>query len=270
MTYTDTLDAYVRHLTARGLSPATIALRRSFVRRWAASADGDDVLDTMTTWLADHPAWSPQTRASAAASLRSWLRWARRTGIGAPDPSLIDVPRVPTRTARPIPDDAILTALTYCDDTTAAMILLGREAGLRRAEIAQVHTDDLTGDALIVHGKGGKDRTVPLSPMLVDALSRRPRGWLFPNPDDPTRHLTPRNVGAAISRALPSATAHQLRHTFATRAYQSTRDILAVSRLLGHASVSTTQGYVGVPDESLAAAVAAATLPRQSDSGLAA
>ena len=69
-------------------------------------------------------------------------------------------------------------------------------------------------------------------------------------------------TGSVISRALPSATAHQLRHTFATTAYANTRDIMAVSALLGHASVATTQGYVGVPHASMRAAVAAATLGR--------
>ncbi len=269
-TYSATIDAYVRHLTARGLSPATITLRRSFVARWAASADGDDVLESMTEWMAEHPDWSPQTRACAAASLRSWLRWAERTGMDVPDPALIDVPRVPTRSPRPISDDAIMTALACCDEQTAVMVLLGREAGLRRAEIAQVHTDDLDGDRLIVHGKGGKDRVVPLSPMLVDALSRHPRGWVFPRPSDPSQHLTPRAVGAAITRALPSATAHQLRHTFATAAYANTRDIMAVSALLGHASVATTQGYVGVPDSTMRAAVAAATLPPRQGRAIAA
>ena len=46
-----------------------------------------------------------------------------------------------------------------------------------------------------------------------------------------------------------------------TTAYANTRDIMAVSALLGHASVATTQGYVGVPDSTMRAAVAAATLP---------
>lgn len=55
-----------------------------------------------------------------------------------------------------------------------------------------------------------------------------------------------------------AATAHQLRHRFASAAYRATHDIRSVQELLGHASVATTQVYVAVPGEALRAAVAAA------------
>ncbi len=73
------------------------------------------------------------------------------------------------------------------------------------------------------------------------------------------RHMHVDAVGKAMRRALGFASsAHALRHRFATRAYAGTHDLLAVQRLLGHASPATTQIYVAVSDDALRAAVAAA------------
>lgn len=264
----DTISDYAASLAAAGRRAATIRQRTSFVRRWAAAVTpGGDIAESITDWIASHPAWSPQTRASAATSLRSWVGWAaRHSDIPAlPDIDLIPVPRVPAHSPRPLADDAIMVALDNCDELTATMILLGREAGLRRGEIAQVHSLDLLpGDRLLVHGKGGKDRVVPLAPDLAARLRRLPSGWAFPDRRDPTRPMTPRAVGDRVTRALPSGTPHQLRHSFATTAYSAGgRDVLAVQRLLGHASVATTQGYVAVADDTLADVVAASALPQQ-------
>ena len=73
-------------------------------------------------------------------------------------------------------------------------------------------------------------------------------GYAFPGADD--GHLSPRWVGKIVAELLPgTATMHQLRHRFATRAYAVDRDVLTVQQLLGHASPATTQRYVVVPPE---------------------
>lgn len=72
-------------------------------------------------------------------------------------------------------------------------------------------------------------------------------------------HTTADRVGRILSRLLgPGATGHGLRHRFASKAYQGTRDLLAVQQLLGHSSPATTQRYVAVPLDNLRAAVRAA------------
>lgn len=112
------------------------------------------------------------------------------------------------------------------------MIGLAAFAGLRCAEIARVHGQDLAGDVLRVHGKGGKVRDVPVLPRLLDRL-QAVEGWAFPNGHG--SHLTPGHVSRLLSRALPEGwTGHTLRHRLATAAYAGTRDLLAVSALLGH------------------------------------
>ncbi len=128
---------------------------------------------------------------------------------------------------------------------------------------AQEHADDLQPDllgwTLIAHGKGGKDRRVPLEDDLAREVAvQADGGWLLPGRID--GHLSGAYVGKLVARALPGVwTMHTLRHRFGTLAADG-GDLIAVQRLLGHASVATTQRYVLRPDDALrrAARLAAA------------
>jgi integrase/recombinase XerC len=150
------------------------------------------------------------------------------------------------------------------------MLRLAGEAGLRRAEVARIHYRDLIegvdGAALLVHGKGGKKRVVPISESLAELLRRGAAGhtpgmperaWLFPTGFG--GHLTPDRVGRLVALALPGDySMHTLRHRFATRAYRGTRNLRAVQVLLGHASIATTERYTAVDDAEIRAAMVAA------------
>ena len=161
---------------------------------------------------------------------------------------------------RPAPDSAWSAALAIADPRVRLMLRLAAEAGLRRAEIARVHRRDLTvghtGATLLVHGKGGKLRALPISDALAAAIARAD-GYLFPGDED--GHLSPRYVGKLMAGALPDHwTAHTLRHRFATRAYRGSRNLRAVQTLLGHSSVATTERYTAVDDDEIRAAMMSA------------
>ena len=141
------------------------------------------------------------------------------------------------------------------------MLRLAAELGLRRAEVAVTHSrdifEDLGGHSLTAHGKGSKDRDVPLPPGLAAQLLAMPYGYLFPGNDG--GHLSPRWVGKLVTLLLPDGlTMHTLRHRFATRAYAVDRDVFVVQELLGHASPATTRRYVQVPRAGLRRTVLAA------------
>lgn len=78
----------------------------------------------------------------------------------------------PPRQAKqpPAPAEAVEKAKHCTDKRVPLIIMLMDEAGLRRTELARAHTrdviDDLTGKSIVVHGKGGKDRVIPLSDQL--------------------------------------------------------------------------------------------------------
>ncbi len=93
---------------------------------------------------------------------------------------------------------------------------------------------------------------------LHELLMSAPAGYLFPGNRD--GHLSPEHVGKLVSRLLgPGSTSHHLRHRFATVCHDETRDLAVVQVLLGHAKPETTLGYIALPDESLRAAVLAAS-----------
>ena len=115
--------------------------------------------------------------------------------------------RVPSKPPRPaVNDDAWEAALAKADRRTELMLRLGAEAGLRRAEIAQVHSSHLShsdaGNLLLVHGKGGATRLVPdLRPPGLPDPSSAVQATCSANGLD--GHLTPGHVGKLIARALP-------------------------------------------------------------------
>lgn len=138
---------------------------------------------------------------------------------------------------------------------------------MRRSEIAQVAYDDLfktaEGWVIRVLGKGGHERHVPVPDSLaLDIMyhqSVHHGKWLFPNPSNPFKHLTPNHLAKLVSREMPRGmTTHSLRHRAGTKAYAVTRDLRAVQEFLGHAHSTTTEIYTHVPAASIRAAMDAA------------
>jgi site-specific recombinase XerD len=242
-------------LGAGNAAHSTLRLRgyalHAFARRVdLRTADGPDVAD----YLASLPggAWS---HSSHLAALRGFYRWAVLTGVVDHDPTkLVHGIKVPDGVPRPVPEHVVQAALASCDGQTRLMILLGAYAGLRRAEIAALHSVDVSDTTLTVCGKGGRTRLIPVHPRLRPYLGFT--GYAFPSHRIPGAHVHPDTVGTHVAAALGGGyTCHQLRHRFATVVYAACHDVLVVQRLLGHADVATTMIYVGIGMESERAAV---------------
>lgn len=212
------------------------------------------------TWVGGQD-WRRETRRSTYASLRGFWAWGVRVGRCAVSPaaSLPSVrPEPPC--PRPTPDRMYRDALARADRRERLILMLAATAGMRRGEIAQVHVtdliEDLVGASLIVHGKGGKTRIVPLEGPVVLALREAclaGGGWAFPGAID--GHLSAQRVGNLASRLLPEGwTLHTLRHRCATKV-DEVAGLIAAQRILGHASVATTQRYVTASDEALRRAI---------------
>lgn len=238
----------------------TISLRRYQIGRVAEDFDDPWSVTTqdLARWLAGHD-WSAETRRSYRSALRMFYRWAYALGKIDHDPAaLLPSIRPVEHHARPAPGEIVRTAIELADDRVKLMLLLADLQGLRRGEIAKVHTDDLradlTGWSLLVHGKGDKERLIPCLDEIAELIRGRPNGFLFPGQVD--GHLSAPYVGKLMSRALKEGcTAHMLRHRFGTRVYANTRDLLATQQLLGHSKPETTQNYVLLPDDALRAAI---------------
>ena len=242
-------------MTVRGLRERTIDLRVRWVRRFARFVEIGpwDVTDReIMVWSASHD-WATDTRRSAHASVRAFYEWACTSGYVERVP-VIPMIRASAPMPHPASEAAITDARSIADSRVSLMVRLASEAGLRRGEVARIHSRDLERDlagwSLVVHGKGGKERRIPLSDSLADALRQTRAGFVFPGNDH--GHLSPDWVGHLVGAVLPQGvTMHALRHRFASRAYQVTGDLLGVQAALGHASPDTTLRYVALPNDAL-------------------
>lgn len=251
------IEGWLAWLASGSTAPSTLRQRGYTIRAFArehhlVTATPEDVQDYL-----GRPIRGPQARKSTLATLRSFYSWATVRDLVPADPTRFSRSiSVPAGVPKPCPESVLGRALARADDQTRLMLYLGAYAGLRRNEIATLHARHVTDDGLVITGKGGKTRRVPIHPLLATRLDLE--GWAFPSPINKGRHVSPDYVASRVEAALGDGwTTHSLRHRFATQAYRATRDIRAVQQLLGHSSPTTTARYVLVDEDSLAAAVLA-------------
>ena len=238
------IDGWAGWMVAGGMSSATRKTRRAHVRCVAkelgAACPRDASAANLLT-LQGRPGYSIEYRRGRRAALASFYRWCIESGMVDADPTLM-LPklRTPSGAPKPATDEIWKSLLAAADSRTILMARLACEAGLRRAEVSQVHTDDVNagvgGAELIVHGKGDKQRVVPITVTLADAITAAcPHGgFVFPGKTD--GHMSPNRVGVLVSRAMPPGwSMHKLRHRFGTKAYAGTGNLMAVQQALGHA-----------------------------------
>ena len=239
-------------LLAGGRSSSTVFGRTQHIRTFARACrvTPEQVTEQMILQWSGAKKWKPETRHSYYVSFRSFFGfWSKRIGFADPAAGLPSVRRI-IPPPRPAPDAVVLKALSEIPPREALVLRLAAVMGLRCTEIAKVSApdliEDLFGPALVVHGKGGKTRIVPVPAHLYGDLVagfKRNGFWLFPGNED--GHLSARWISKLGGWCLPQGwTMHTLRHRFATKAYRTDHDLVAVQRLLGHASIETTQRYV--------------------------
>ena len=243
----DTVALWLRSMRRRNLSPATIDKRSSVARRLAESA-GVDLIDVTTgqieDWL-DSRDNSARTRYTDISHVSSFFRWAIREEFANRDPTArIDRPKVHAGIPRPIDTDDLRRALRQSPSPEiTGMLHLAAFAGMRCAEIAALDFGDINRDMVLIHGKGGKDRVVPLNPLIVASLrplQHRAYGSVF--------NMNAVQVSHAIRGHLVDcgivASAHMLRHWFGTEVYEASgADLRMTQELLGHSSPTTTAMY---------------------------
>jgi len=280
MTGADMLAAWHDHL-ALGLrrSPHTVRAYGTAAQRLLTRMDlatWDEVARLPATRLRTHLAsrraegLSNASAARELSALKGFIAFARaQAGHAVSEPPRLRGPRIAKGLPRPVtPDDAVGLADTVAelasDDWIGArdraVLLLLYGAGLRIAEALSLTGADLPlGERLTVTGKGGKQRVVPLLPIIREAVAdyaaRCP--WPLTQSDPLFRGakggaLSPGVLQKATARArralgLPdSATPHALRHSFATHLLGAGADLRSLQELLGHASLGSTQIYTKV------------------------
>ncbi len=285
MSAVDVIGAWRAHLTdARRRSPHTVRAYVAAAQR-VINARGLSTFDEIAGLEAHNlRAHLAQRRAEGLANssaarelsaLKAFIAFARGQS-GDPDPSAPRVrgPRLKKGLPRPVsPDDAVNIA-DLIDDNAAedwigardrAVLLLMYGSGLRIAEALSLRGSDTPlSETLMVTGKGGKQRLVPILPITRDAVAAYVDACPYPLAKDDSLFrgakggpLSSGMVQKAMARArralgLPdTATPHALRHSFATHLLGAGADLRSLQELLGHASLGSTQIYTKVDAASL-------------------
>lgn len=212
---------------------------------------------------------APSTARVHLAAVRAFHAWLADHGYG-PDPTRsIRSARRTTRVPATLTEAEVAALLAVpghelVDVRDRAILQLAYSTGARSAEMTglPVSAVDLDRATVIVRGKGDRERAAMLTPQAVEAM----RAWMLVRRRlvDPEQRmvfvsyqgkpLSAMGLWKAIERRAREAGVkrhvhpHMLRHSFATHLLQRGADLRAIQLMLGHANISTTQGYLRVDD----------------------
>ena len=277
------VEAYLDHLAVeRGLATNTLLSYRRDLRRYldylgehddlsAVNAGSvSDFLATLREGDAEHPALSASSAARTVVAVRGLHRFAAREGLIAEDVTRrVRPPAPPRRLPKAISVDEVERLLKAAGSgdgplplRDAALLELLYGTGARISEAVGLAVDDIDAEsaAVVLHGKGGKQRIVPVGSFALRAiedylvrsrpvLAARGKGTpaLFLNARGGalSRQSAWTILQAAAERAALTMTVspHTMRHSYATHLLDGGADVRVVQELLGHASVTTTQVY---------------------------
>lgn len=250
-----------------GLAPRTVTL---YVRTLATAeawfdAHGYELrratAEQVCDYLAERPtAWASRNLLRAALT-HYWV--------------IVEHPRAPVKAIRVPPKPAMVCLALDADDARilakaarqrrdkpGMAVLLGLYEGLRREEIATARRSGVNGEWLTIIGKGSKSRTIPLHPIVVEALAELPveGDYIFPG-RFPGTSINPMTIWqwvrevsdeAGVAQVRP----HRLRHTCLATANDNTADLRTVQAFAGHSRPETTAGYTRATAQRLQAVIA--------------
>jgi integrase/recombinase XerD len=260
---------FVEDLQVRNYSPRTVETYLQHVVRFARhfgrspkDLGPEEIRQYQLHLLQERQAsWSVFNQAVSA------LRFLYRVTLGAPFAvDMIPYGKRPRSLPAVLSRDEVAQLLALVPQPVERLILQTAYAcGLRASEVLCLRVADIDSGRMVLwvrHGKGGKDRGVPLSPALLEALRAhwqrlRPTTWLFPGRTPSGR----RSLGAlqrVCRRAVRAAgfakkvSLHTLRHSYATHLLEAGVDLVTIQRLLGHRDLQTTARYTHVTAPRLA------------------
>jgi len=268
------LRHFASYQRAKGLADETVRNRESILRTLERKTPGTALRDLTLLDLRDYlgrQGVADGSRRTERGAMIAFYTFLHEEGLRDDNPT-VRLAQITAAKGEPRPFtaeqiDAMLTSGAY--RKTRAMILLGYYQGFRVSSIARVHGRDIDLDACTIRtiGKGRKERTLPLHPVIAELALTMPRdGYWFPARQDASRPCKSASVTNLITLAKkragitdPTLTPHSLRHAFGTDLVEEGVDIRVIQELMMHGSLATTQIYTGVSKQKKQAGIR--TLP---------
>ena len=276
----DLLREYLAYIQVeKGLAPNSLESYRRDLLRLVAWADAQDKpVEDLTRgdlrgWIAQlsRDGLAPSTISRAVSAARGLFRFLMLDGHIKRHPAEdLSTPQGSSPLPRFLTEDEMDRLLLMPDIETAeglrdrAMLELMYATGLRVSELVSLKLADLDldGGIIVCHGKGSKERRIPIGKSATHWLERyiaararragsreNPRLFLNSNGGPLTRQMTWSTIKRYAARAsLANISPHTFRHSFATHLLQRGADSRSVQALLGHSDISTTQIYTHITD----------------------
>jgi integrase/recombinase XerC len=264
------IDAYLRQrVRRRDLSIFTARNHRSALRLFAAVMGDRDPSSIsradVEQWLETRAGRRPSTARSQFSYLRTFFTWLVENEHLVRNPcDGMKAPRVPRPAPRAMQEDAVTSLLDVCPDERAkAIVWLMAGMALRCCEVERLRVRDWDQKArtMLVRGKRDDERIIPVPDVVAWALQSYlavypPVGDLplirtYRRPNQPLRADT---ISGMVSGWMDAAglktgardgmSAHALRHTCASQAFERSKDLRVAQELLGHTNLAVTSRYI--------------------------
>ena len=269
-------DDFLRHLRERNASPHTIKAYTGDLDAFAAyiGSRGWEAIDHIAirgflSHLYDKGLSKPSVARSLAA-VRSLYRWLAQEGVVEQNPAKLvstprlarKLPRVPTIEEVNSVLDGKMPEVASFPERDRLLLELLYGCGIRNSELVGINLEDISisNQAILIRGKGKKERFVPFGGSAGDALAhylpwrqellhtvKKSTPALLVNQRG--GRMTTRSVGRIVKRIAvakglsPDVHPHTLRHAFGTHMLEEGADLRAIQELLGHERLATTQRY---------------------------
>jgi integrase/recombinase XerC len=269
-------DDFLRHLRERNASTHTIKAYTGDLDAFASYIGSRDwktidhvAIRGFLSQLYDK-GLSKTSVARALAAVRSLYRWLAQEGVVEQNPAkLVSTPRLPTKLPR-VPTieevnsvlDGKMPEVASFPERDRLLLELLYGCGIRNSELVGMNVEDIriSNQAILIRGKGKKERYVPFGESAQEALARympwRQQLLMALKKSTPALllnqrggRLTTRSVGRIVKRIAvakglsPDVHPHTLRHAFGTHMLEEGADLRAIQELLGHERLATTQRY---------------------------
>lgn len=270
---------YLNYLSAMNKSKCTLIAYESDLKAWTMyqfgnrDASGKDFagldLNDVYDYIGHIQDRADSTKARTVACIKSFYKYMKESKMIIDNPMIeLKQPKVERKLPKYL-TQAESTNLLNCTakinsrypERDYAVLTLFLNCGMRLSELIGLNMEDVHNDAILIRGKGAKQRQLPLNQMCRDALDRYLRTRVHNDGDaifisERNHRVSAKTVHVIVKKYLQeidkdNLSPHSLRHTFATLMLSNNVNLRVIQDFLGHESLATTEKYMHINNDDM-------------------